>query len=471
MKKYSIFLLILLLILTSCSNSSTKQKTENATNLNNKNLLNKIIVWADSKNIEALESSLESFEAQFGVKVEIKEVNKNKVTEKYFDTSEKERPNIIMLNDQQVGLANQLGILEKLNIKKEIKEKYFNYAIDALSYKGQTYGIPNSIDPVVFVYNQSKIKNDVKTLEELKGSPEKKEDKEQDKAKDTEKSKEKAQIEVVKTTEKDEYENEITKPITAIEPKKELTEEEKQKLNEQSFPFFINWYDYKSVAPLLNSYGSYVFGNEKNGFNPENIGLNNAGTKQGLKFIQEWTNEMNVQYLDLNKNSVEEWLKEGKIYSTFMPYEKYLKLKEEIPSLKIISNPTLNGKQIKPLIAVDGWFVTSKKENQKYAVQFVEHLTMPINIKYGYETTNQISPTDLLLKVEEKPEKEKDLKIILNQDYLAIPNIPEMNEVWLHVKNALELSIDNKQNSDEALDDATEMIKYQIMANHPPKKN
>jgi arabinogalactan oligomer/maltooligosaccharide transport system substrate-binding protein len=426
----------LTLLLFGCSNQvknpSVSKKTEGQTIKYNKNEPQKILVWVPNNESSALESSIESFEGQNGVEVDVEEISSQSQNVKLDNLKEEDYPDIIVLPHTEIGLYLIENRLSPIDVSEKEQNKFIKPAVDALEYKGKLYGLPKSVNSKLFVYNKKLIDS----------------------------------------------------PPNSIDSFNKMLAELKQKKDIYGTAFSM--YDYNEFSFLLNSYRSYPFYFSNGFYNTENVGLNNKGSIEAVNLLKDWQKNNYV----LETNNVINDLLNNKVASAIMDVPTFVKLQKEDAGndFNISALPGITAKDAaKPFLNVDGWFVTSKSDNKKLATKFIEHISNEENSRYRIEKLGEFPPLKSLLTEKSTSqadivESENDklsssdeqslLNVVLNtaKSGLPYPNIGQMREVAPQMNNALRLVYLGKLEPKVALDYATSELKYMLQMNFPNDK-
>ena len=159
---------LIVLALAGCNNQE-ESPSVNQTKAANTHSSQKIIVWTDEGESDALESSIELFEGQYGVKVEVDEVP---ISEQFSRLREAKgttsMPDIITMPHDQIGEALVEKFIQPLSLTDDVKNRYLASSIDGLTYNGELYGLPKSVQTPLFVYNKDLISEAPKTWENVR---------------------------------------------------------------------------------------------------------------------------------------------------------------------------------------------------------------------------------------------------------------------------------------------------------------
>lgn len=224
--------------------------------------------------------------------------------------------------------------------------------------------------------------------------------------------------------------------------------------------FLINWTDFYYSAGLLAGYGGYVFGNENT--DASEIGINNAGSIEGIEYAMTWYEKWPSGMLDNTTagNFINQAFIDGNAGVVINGPWAVNDYKEAGIDLGIAPIPKLNnGEEYKPFISGKNWVISAYSKAPELAKKWVEYAT---NADNGYK----------LYKVNgEAPANQKSLqKVISENDLLVdsinygqkvgvpIPIIREMTEVYPMCESLMYDAVKSK-NAKKAADDIAASLK------------
>ncbi|MGG1687899.1 extracellular solute-binding protein [Pseudalkalibacillus sp. NRS-1564] len=421
---FALFLTLVLAIgvLAACG----PQNNENASSNNggsdsegeDANKPEKLVVWEDTDKGIALEPAIASFEEEYGIKVEFKELGMaDEIREQIrLDGPAGTGPDVITLPHDQIGQAAVEGLISPIEVEQSVIDTFTESSIQAENFDGNLYGLPKATETPVFIYNKDLMEKAPESMDEV-----------YDFAKDFTKDKQ--------------------------------------------YGFLALWDNFYFANAVLSGYGGYVFDRTDEGLNPDDIGLNNDGAIEGTEYIQKWYQEDLFPKGLIGENggsTMDGLFNEGKAASVMNGPWSFQGYKDAGIDIGVAPMPTLpNGENFKTFIGVKGWHVSNFSENKEWATKLVEWLTNEENAKIRYEKTAEIPPVKSLIEDPVIADNEGASAVALQSQYgVPMPNIPEMAEVWEPAASALQLVATDKQEPKAALDEATKTIKSQIEQNH-----
>ena len=378
----------------------------------------KLVVWEDTDKGIALEPAIASFEEEYGIKVEFKELGMaDEIREQIrLDGPAGTGPDVITLPHDQIGQAAVEGLISPIEVEQSVVDTFTESSIQAESFDGKLYGLPKATETPVFIYNKELMDKAPESMDEV-----------YDFAKDFTKDKQ--------------------------------------------YGFLALWDNFYFANAVLAGYGGYVFERTEEGLNPQKLGLNNEGAIEGAKYVQKWYEEglfPNGLIGENGGSTMDGLFNEGKAASVMNGPWSFQGYKDAGIDIGVATMPKLpNGENFKTFIGVKGWHVSNFSENKEWATKLVEWLTNEENAKIRYEETAEIPPVKSLIEDPVIAENEGASAVALQSQYgVPMPNIPEMAEVWEPAASALQLIATDKQEPKAALDEATKTIKSQIEQNH-----
>lgn len=108
--------------------------------------------WGSKSEVAVIEPILKEFEAQNPqYKVDFMHVPQNYFQKIHLLFASKMAPDLITINNQNIPLYSNAGLLEELNFDET---PYFKAATDSLKYKGKNYALPRDVSTLVIYYNK-----------------------------------------------------------------------------------------------------------------------------------------------------------------------------------------------------------------------------------------------------------------------------------------------------------------------------
>ena len=382
----------------------------------------KLVIWEDlEKSKDWLPAALASFEEEYGIKVEFKELNMaDKIRDQLrLDGPAGNAPDVVTLPHDQIGQVVTEGLIQEITVEDSILKTYSESSVNAQMYDGKLYGLPKATETPVLIYNKALMPEAPKTMDELYT-----------------------------------FSKDFTKG--------------------DNYGFLALWDNFYFAHGAIAGMGGYVF-NEKDGaLDRDDIGLNNEGAVEGAEYIQKWYAEGLFPKGIIGESggaAMDGLFNEGKVAAVMNGPWAFQGMKDAGIDIGIAPMPTLpNGEPVKTFMGVKGWHVTEFTENPYWATKLIEHLSNDENSKARFQAVSEI-PANVALVEDPIIADNEGAKAVAVQSQYAVPmpNIPEMGEVWAPMASALQTLATGKAEPKAALDEAVKSIQANIETSHPAK--
>ena len=224
-------------------------------------------------------------------------------------------------------------------------------------------------------------------------------------------------------------------------------------------PYFAN--------ALYDANGGYIFGKTDNGYDPEDIGLNNEGTKAMVKEFAGYF-DSGLWQRNMAFDVMEKKFTEGKgavIYDGPWAVAGY---KEAGLDIGIAPLPALeNGNMPRTFSGSYGLAISEFTQNEAAAIEFLKFATTDENVMAYCNATNRIPSLiscNELDEIKNDPIRSGFAKQM--ESSIPQPNVPEMDLIYGPMIDALKLITSQGYDVDTTLDKAVELIKEQIAIMH-----
>ncbi|MFM2484919.1 extracellular solute-binding protein [Celerinatantimonas yamalensis] len=374
----------------------------------------KLLVWEDIKKSDGIADAVKAFEAKYNVDVKVLEMPFAQQIEKLrLDGPAGIGPDVMVIPNDQIGGAVIQGLLAKLNLPTSYLNEYTQSAVDALNYKNTQYGIPKAVESLVMIYNKKMVKQAPQTMDEL-------------------------------------YQL-------------SLKERKVDKFGLLA-KFDQIYYSYGVISGM----GGYIFGKNSNGsFNFNDIGLNNAGSVEAVKYIEKFFTSGAFPKGIIGSsglNAIDTMFTEQRAAVVFngpWAFEPYRKAGVDYGVAPLPMLP--NGKHMRSFLGVKGYVVSSYSKNKELAVKFIKFINQEKYEKIRFDKTSEIPALKALLKDPDFTKNQEATAVAQQAKYAtAMPNVPEMQTIWTPTNNALQLVATGKSKVAPALNTAVDNIKMQI---------
>jgi len=372
----------------------------------------KLVIWADDTRAPVLRDIAGEFSATTGVEVEVVEIAYDQIRGQFITAAPTgQGPDIIVGAHDWVGELAANGLLEPINFGPKLAE-FSAPAVQAFSYGGQNYGVPQGTENIAIIYNKALVPEMPETWDELL-----------------------------------EFAREITDPTKPM-----------YALVFQNGPDPYHWF------PMLSACGGYVFGTNPDGsLNPCDVGLANEGALRGAQLFADMIAEgllpsgvswdtMRALFFGGNAAMVISgpWLVADTV-AAGIDYGIAM-----IPSIRCADG---SYGVPKPFIGVQGFMVSSFSQNKILALDFLLNYVATTDTMLALYERNPRPPAHL--PTFEIVSSDPDIAAwgLQGQYGVPMPNIPEMASVWGAWSDAQSLIANGQATPEQALQEAVVKIK------------
>lgn len=366
-----------------------------------------VLIWTSNEGAaKAINEIKIDFEKEFKTKVIVEVLNKDLTS--LFKTASLagKGPDILLWANDVSGELAQSGLIEPLDELPFLTENFLPVSLKAFGYKGRLYGYPYAVESIALFYNKDLVKNPPASFEDLE-----------------------------------------TLALKINDPKKNL------------YGFLFDFKTFFFSFPILNASGGYIFGENQNGLNAKDVGINHQGFIDGLTFLQKLNTEGLIPS-STDRGIAFEHFKAGKLAFMIDGPWAIKDLDASKINYGIAVLPTFKNSIAKPFVGVHGFMLRRSSKNKLYAKEFAEKYLLSskgINLFYKFDNRaparidvlNDLSKTDERLAILKKSAERG----------VAMPNIPQMASVWSAMGKALSLSLEQKMSAKDALNQVVGQIK------------
>ena len=368
-----------------------------------------LTIWADEVSAPVLEQLGEAFTEQYGVTLNVVQKGFGDLRSDYIVAAPTgEGPDILLGAHDWIGELIASGLLAEVSLGDKV-DQFAPNAVEAFTYTdGKLYGMPYATENVAFFYNTELVPEPPATFDDVKSLS------------------------------------------------KELID------GGNKFGYLIQTTDPFHFYPVMTAYGGYVFGKTDDGaWNPEDVGMNSEGTVAAF----EWLDSMYEDgLLDPDGN-----IDGGLLLSAFQNGDAAMVITgpwalggfraAEVPYA--IANIPAGTEDGRPFLGARGFMINAFSENQLLAQTFLqEFIATDETMQAFYDGDPRPAAWLALADTIDDPDILAIMKAGENAD--PMPNIPEMNAVWGAWGDAMTLISTQKQDPQEALDNAQAQIEAAI---------
>lgn len=365
----------------------------------------KLVVWSAKEQKAYLEEMGKEFEAKYGVKVEYQEVGSADALNKI----KKDGPagvgaDVFILPHDNLSRAITAGvILPNDYYAEDTKANFVESAVNSVTSDGILYGYPRNMETYLLFYNKELVKpEDLKSWDSIKA-----------------------------------FAKTFTNPA-----------EKKYGVMWKLDDSYFNW-------AFIAGSGGYLFG--KNGTDPNDIGLNNEGAVEGIKFIQSMKEVLPVKVADATSDLKTDLFQKGKLaidMDGIWQLGSFTKEKLGFDVGAVPLPPMPSGKSPKPAAGVQAYFVSQFTQYPNAAKLFAHYLSSEDAALKMYKMTGVVPARK---GMEENPEIAGNelVKAFLEQfkNTDILPSIKETEAFWNATMASLFSPVwDNNVDAKTALD-------------------
>lgn len=323
-------------------------------------------------------------------------------------------PDVMMAAYDRIGALGQQGHLAEVKLGNEATYDETDKA--QVTYDGKIYGEPAVIETLVLYYNKDLVDTAPSTFKDLENL-----------SKDSRFA----------------FESEAGK----------------------NTGFLAKWTDFYYSYGLIAGYGGYVFGDD--GTNPSDIGLNNAGAVEGISYATDWFKNVwpkGMQDIKSAGDFASQQFMSNKTAAIIDGPWQAQTYKENNINYGVAKIPTLNnGQPYQPFGGGKGWVVSNYAKNKDLSQKWLDYVTNQENQEKFFEMVNEI-PANQQARETAKAKNDELTTAVIEQyeTAQAMPNIPEMGEVWTGAENLMFDAASGSKTPKESADEAVKTISEAI---------
>jgi maltose/maltodextrin transport system substrate-binding protein len=361
----------------------------------------KLLVWINGdKGYNGLQAIGDRFAEELGIDVVVE--HPESVTDKFQQSAATgDGPDIFIWAHDRFGEWAAAGLIAPVEPSAEIRDGIFDFAWDAVSFDGKTWGYPMAVEAIGLIYNKALVPTPPATFEEI--------------------------------------------------PSMQLPDGVQPILWDYNNTYF--------TFPLLMANGGFAFEKDDEGsYDASVTGVNNAGAKQGAgvlrKFIDDGVMPSGVDY-----GVMDAAINKGEVAMVINGPWAWANLKTSGIDFGVAPIPSIGGQPSKAFVGVLGATVNAASPNRDLAIEFIENYMLTDE---GLKTINDDVPLGAVADKSFAEELADDANVAATlanaQSGVAMPSTPAMGKFWSAMGPALTNITTKAQDVDAALDDAAARI-------------
>ncbi|EGP4811007.1 sugar ABC transporter substrate-binding protein [Enterococcus faecium] len=374
-----------------------------------------LTVSVDSGYKDYINEIKDTFEKENDVKIKLVEKDMfDQLESLALDGPAGKGPDVMMAAYDRIGALGQQGHLAEVKLGNE--SAYDETDKAQVTYDGKIYGEPAVIETLVLYYNKDLVDTAPATFKDLENL-----------SKDSRFA----------------FESEAGK----------------------NTGFLAKWTDFYYSYGLIAGYGGYVFGDD--GTDPSDIGLNNAGAVEGISYATDWFQNVwpkGMQDIKSAGDFASQQFMSNKTAAIIDGPWQAQTYKENNINYGVAKIPTLNnGQPYQPFGGGKGWVVSNYAKNKDLSQKWLDYVTNQENQEKFFEMVNEI-PANQQARETAKAKNDELTTAVIEQyeTAQAMPNVPEMGEVWTGAENLMFDAASGSKTPKESADEAVKTISEAI---------
>jgi arabinogalactan oligomer/maltooligosaccharide transport system substrate-binding protein len=344
----------------------------------------KLVIWADDKRTAALKPFAEKFGQENGVTVEVQAISKDLQTNFVTASQQSSGPDVVVGAHDWIGNLVQNGAIDPVQLSADQKSAFNPTAIKAVTFNGQSYGVPYAMENVALIRNTELAPEAPKTIEDLVAAGKK------------------------------------------LQAEKKATEILCLQSGQQG--------DAYHIYPLYTSAGGYLFGTAANGdYDPKDLGVGKPESIAAFKKIAA-LGEKGAGALKRSitaENSIATFTGKKCAYLVSGPWA-ITDVKKAGIGYDISPVPGFaGGKDAQPFVGVQAFYVAAKGKNKVLAQEFVANYTTKPDLAVALYQAEPRPPA-LTAALDQVKGTDPDLGKFqeAGKNGQVLPAIPAMAAIW-----------------------------------------
>jgi maltose/maltodextrin transport system substrate-binding protein len=360
----------------------------------------KLLVWINGdKGFNGLQAVGDKFAEDLGVPVVVE--HPEAVTDKFQQAAATgSGPDIFIWAHDRFGEWAAGGLIAPVDPSQEIKDGIFDFAWDAMTFDGKTWGYPIAVEAVGLIYNKDLLPTPPKSFEEIFDL----------------------------------------------------------KLPDGVKPIMWDYNNTYFTMPLLMANGGYAFEKKDGSYDPTDTGVNNEGAKLGASMLEKLIDD-GVMPEGVDYGVMDAAINKGEVAMVINGPWAWANLKTSGINFGVAPIPSINGNGSKSFVGVMGATINSASPNADLAKEFIENYLLQDE---GLKAVNDDVPLGAVAdkSFAEVLASDADVAATLANAEAGVPmpSTPAMGKFWSAMGPALQNITSDQQTVDEALDDAAARI-------------
>jgi maltose/maltodextrin transport system substrate-binding protein len=364
----------------------------------------RLTIWmGDNKGYDGIREVARQFTDDTGIAVQI--VNPDNLTDRFQQAAGSgQGPDIVIWAHDRIGEWAQSGLLAPVAPSADFRERYFDFTWDATLWSGEHYGYPISVEALGLIYNKALVETPPESFEEL------------------------------------------------VRLDGELAEQGKKAILFDYGEPYYGW-------TLLAANGGYPFRQTEEGFDVDDIGVNNEGAIQGAELLVQLI-ESGVLPRGTDYSIMDTRFNRGEVATMISGPWAWSNLERSGIDYGVALLPKVGEQRAKPMFGVMAAMINTASPNDFLAIEFLENYLLD---EAGMRTFNSDGTLGAVAHIAYQEELERDPNIAATLENaelgMPMPNIPEMGAFWAAMEPALQNIGSGRQSPRDALDAAARRMR------------
>lgn len=369
-----------------------------------------LVIWADELRAPIIDQMGNAFAQQFGIHLTVQQMGFGDIRDQLAVAGPAgEGPDIIIGAHDWLGQLVANGLVAPLDLGDKA-DQFLPAALEAFSYEGTLYGVPYATENIAFFCNPDVLGD---------------------------------------------------RPVPATwDEVTALAEELEAGSGGEVTAWTIQTRDPYHSFPLMTAFGGYVFGLTEEGYDPTDVGIDSEGAIASAQWLQMMAAEGHLQP-GVDYDVMHTLFEQGKVACIGTGPWALGRIRDSGVSYTINPFPAGPAGRGRPFLGVQGFMVSAFSENQLLAQTILTEVVATEEFMTALYNADPRPPA--FLPVREAIE-DPDLAAFAEAgaEGLPMPAIPEMSSVWEAWTNALDLTITQQLDAEQAFRDAAEQIRTLI---------
>lgn len=365
---------------------------------------NTLVIWADEISAAVIEEFGADFADEYGVEVEVQQLTYSDIRGEFITAApNNEGPDIIIGAHDWLGELVSNGLLSPVDLSA-VEEDINPNAIAAMTYDGEVYGLPYSVENTAFFRNVDLVPEVPATWEEVRAISE------------------------------------------------ELAEED-------IYGYMIQQRDPWHSYTVFSAFGGYVFGFEEGvGYDPSDVGLDSEGAIAAYTYLANLIAD-GLMPSGLQQETMWALFTEGEGAMMVTGPWALETLRESDVNFEVTAAPEGPDGPARPFISVRGFMVSAFSEDPATAQIFLTEFMATDEAMQGLFDAESRPPAWLNVEVDDPV---LDAFREAGATGAPQPAIPEMGAVWESWSNMMELSLNDPEAVEAEAMNAAEQVREAI---------